>query len=624
MHLSNPSRRIVLATAFGLLFVGGCAGGSWFGKKDLPPEPKPGPKATSDAVLGDTIGAYTLVGAGQSLRLRGFGIVIGLGENGGGDCPSTIREYLLDYLAREFAPQDTASMRPKYSPRELIDSLDTAVVVVHGQVPAGAPSGTHFDLQVEAVGTQTRSLEGGVLVLCELKRFDVSAAGKGLVSGRSLARARGLVYTNPFTKDVPSIRQSSLRRGFVLGGGKTLEDRSVRLLLHEPSYWTARKIEHRVNERFGQHPEVATAMSKGYITLVTPEKYADKPRHFQELVSHLCLDNTPGQVERKLQQLSRSLDAAPETLRHISLIWEGLGRTVIPHIQPLYTHANPYVCFYSARTGLRLKDINALAPMARIASSDGHACRLLAVREMGECGYPQAARPLETLLNTEDSAVRIAAYESLLNYRRPSVETVQFISVLDPTQYNLKLDIVESKAPPIVYIRRSIEPRIAVFGRLTPITLPLFYNHPDDWVTLNALELDDEITVLWRSRSGRTTPEPLKTQARVVELIKALCDAPFENDDGTPRGIGLNYSQIVEVLATLCETNAIPAQLVMQTAPLPELLGPMELPERPEADVTPLLIEDWDEAGERGEYDDEELEDTTNGDARNEIEENGR
>ena len=101
--------------------------------------------------------------------------MIGLGANGGSDCPSTIREYLLEHLTREFASPDPGERRPDFTPQQMIDSLDTAVVAVHGLVPAGAPRGTRFDLQVQAVGTQTRSLESGVLVLCELKRFDVAS-----------------------------------------------------------------------------------------------------------------------------------------------------------------------------------------------------------------------------------------------------------------------------------------------------------------------------------------------------------------------------------------------------------------------------------------------------------------
>ncbi len=578
-----------------LIWCGCTDSGGWGRKKKLPPEPTPRSAVVPDAVLGDTVGAHTLIGSGEPLRLRGFGLVIGLGENGGSDCPSTIREYLLDYLDREFAPRDAGRRRPNFSPKQMIDSLDTAVVAVHGLVPAGTPKGTRFDLQVEAVGTQTRSLEGGVLALCELKRFDVAAAGKGLVSGRTLARARGLVFTNPFRGADSSASRQTPRRGYVLGGGRTLEDRTIRLLMLEPSYWMARRVERRLNERFGQNPPVAKAMSKGYLTLTTPARYADEPARFVELATHLYLENTPGRVERKLIELSGELDGPDRTLGHISLIWEGLGRTVIPHIQPLYTHANPSVRFYAARAGLHLKDVNALEIMAQVAESPAHACRLLAVRELGESDYPQAARRLAGLLDRDDQEVRIAAYEGLLHHKHPAVETHRLMSALDPTQFNLTLDVVESNARPVVYVRRTLEPRIAVFGRRMPVSLPLFYNHPDDWVTLNALEEQSDIAVLCRTRSGQLMTEPLMVPARVVELIRALADVPVEDANDRVRGIGLGYSRVVEVLEALCTSGAIPARLVMQTTTVTDLLGPAELPERPEGDEVPLLIDEWPE-----------------------------
>ena len=71
------------------------------------------------------------------------GVEAGLGEDGGSDCPTTIREYLVDYLSREFAPGSSGDRRPKISPERMIDSLDTSVVAVHGLVPAGAPPKRH-------------------------------------------------------------------------------------------------------------------------------------------------------------------------------------------------------------------------------------------------------------------------------------------------------------------------------------------------------------------------------------------------------------------------------------------------------------------------------------------------
>jgi hypothetical protein len=588
-----------------VVVCGGCAdGGSWGRPRKLPPEPTPQSTSVGDSVLADTIGGQTLIGAGQPLRLRGFGLVVGLGENGGSDCPSTIREYLLDYLDREFAPRGPSDPRPDFSPQRLIDSLDTAVVAVHGLVPAGAPRFTRFDLQVEAVGTQTRSLEGGVLLLCELRQFDVAAAGRGLVSGRPLARASGLVFTNPFEGAEQSAMRHSPRRGYVLGGGQTLEDRTVRLLLQEPSYWMARRIERRLNERFGQNPATAQAMSRGYLALTTPRRFAEQPSRFTELATHLYLENAPGLVERKLVELSKQLDGPEATLHHISLVWEGMGRTVIPHIQPLYTHAKPSVRFYAARAGLRLKDVTALSVMEQVAAAPDDAHRLLAVRELGECEFPQAARRLATLLDSDDQEVRIAAYEGLLRHKHPAIETQHFPSALDLTQLNLTLDVVDSSAKPLIYVRRTLEPRIAVFGRRMPVSLPLFYNHPDDRVTLNALEQQSDIAVLCRTRSGRLMTEPLMVPARVVELIRALADLPIQDDDEQMRGVGLGYSQVLEVLDALCTSGTIPARLVMERASITDLLGPAEQPERPEAEEVPLLIEEREEGDVGGTSDD--------------------
>jgi hypothetical protein len=48
----------------------------------------------------------------------------------------------------------------------------------------------------------------------------------------------------------------------------------------------------------------------------------------------------------------------------------------------------------------------------------------------------------------------------------------------------------------------------------------------------------------------------------------------------------------VEVLDALCTSGAIPARLVMQTTTITDLLGPRELPERPEADEGPPPVDE--------------------------------
>jgi hypothetical protein len=54
------------------------------------------------------------------------------------------------------------------SPQQLLNSSDTAVVIVEGVIPPGAPKGSKFDVRVTvAPGTSTVSLEGGRLLIAD-------------------------------------------------------------------------------------------------------------------------------------------------------------------------------------------------------------------------------------------------------------------------------------------------------------------------------------------------------------------------------------------------------------------------------------------------------------------------
>jgi len=550
--------------------------------RPLPPEPKPPAAAKDDPVLAGTIGKRALLGSAEPLVLRGYGLVVGLGENGGSDCPTAIREYLLEYLQKEFASRERQDPLAGISPGKLIDSLDTAVVVVYGSVPAGAPRGTLFDARVEALGNQTRSLEGGVLLPTELKLFEADASGRGLVAGRTLARARGVVFTNPFRNPDQPAATRNVRVGLLLGGARTLEERTLRLMLVEPSYSLARQMERRINERFGQDPPAAEAMSQGYLTLHTPPAYAARPARFVELVTHLYEESTPTYYERKLRDLAEQIGKPGASYAHMSLAWEGMGRVAIPSLQPLYQHDDPGVSFHAARAGLRLADITALPVMANIAASASHPFRLLAVRELGQCGLPQAAARLAPLLDSSDQEIRIAAYEEMLNYAHPRIRSRRFVHRLDPTQTNFMLDVVSSTGRPLIYIRRTREPRIAVFGERVPVSRPMFYSRPDERAYINAPARTDSLTVFGVMQPGRRVSDKLTVNPTVDELIAALAAPPLPVGEGRLSGIGLDYAMVIEVLDTLCRETTVPARLVMEQPTLTEVLGPA--PERPEAD----------------------------------------
>lgn len=581
------------------LFCAGCSDMNfdWFGKKDPPPEKPPATAEAGDSVLGEMIGARALYSNAEPLQLRGFGLVRGLGENGSNDCPTTIRDYLVDFLTKELTIEDGRKVKPAFSPAKLIDSLDTAVVSVRGFVQPGAPKNSVFDVEIEAIGNQTRSLEGGFLLLTELKLFNSTDAGRAMIAGRALSKAMGPVYTDPRAAGINPETGSGPRTGFVLGGGFTLENRSLRMLLHEPSYSMARRIERRVNERFGHNPPAAEAVSRGYVELHTPAAYADEPDHFLQLVSHLFLDNTPAYVERKLRELDEETTDDEDRMRRISLAWEGFGRVSLPHAQALYARPEPAIAFHSARAGLRLRDVGAIAVMGRLTADDSPK-RMDAIRELGRCRMPQAAQQLVPLLNAADNETRIAAYDALRNYPTPVVSSRDLRSALDQRFSNFKLDLVESSGEPLIYVRQAREPRIAIFGPRATLETPLFYEHPAELLTLNAIEDHSDVTMFCHTRQHGKLSDPVVTPPRIADVIRGMGDLPIKDSSGKFRGLGQCYSLVVEVLEGLRSREALSAALVMETNNLRDQLGGSSVPERNEADeeitLTPKSREEAD------------------------------
>jgi hypothetical protein len=575
----------VRALSLGVLLSTLWACEGW-GSKPFGPEPAPPPKAPDDAdvLRRGTVGAETLVSNLESQPLRGFGLVVGLNGKGGGDCPAVIREYLVDFLIKQVGPQGASERKKTPAPGELIDSHDTAVVEVTGLVPSGARKGGRFDLQVKALaGTSAQSLEGGLLLPTELRYFDRSASGQGLVMGAVLAEGGGPLFVNPFGEDGAAATQTNPRAGAVLGGGRVVDEHPTRLMLIRPNFQLAQNIERRVNERFGQKPKSAEAQSVGYIDLFTPPAFARQPERFRQLVSQLYVDNRPAVAEQRLRELSQSALAGGVNLERAAATWESAGRSALPFVQPLYSQSDAGLRFYAARTGSRLGDLGALPILTGLATSGSHGLRLLAVRELGSVDSPQAGVYLAPLLNDPDQELRIAAYEALLARSHPAIRSLTFGHVLDPSQINFVLDIIDSSGPPMIYVRRTRLPRLAVFGSRTPVTPPVFYANADDTVTIHTVEGSDDLR-LFAKRHGKLSDE-LVLPPRVVDLISGLADLPQRDKGERLRGIGLPYSRVVKILAALSKDGAIAAKIVLEQTSLTELLGPDVSPDRPEAEV---------------------------------------
>ena len=583
------THRVIIALAAGLLAcTPGCQDKwNWFGKdaqagKDAPDaaDTETGDEAAPSAAFRDTIAQQVWIEGLRRMRVVGYGLVVGLGTGGSADCPRDVRSRLLHELHRRPEFHRAGSPTNPITPEMMIDDPDTAMVMVEGEIPAGAVAGSDFDVSVAALpGTQTTSLRGGWLYACDLSVYRMLTETAG-VTGKRLARAQGPVLLNPFSDRPDAATRSSERNGRIVGGGIVATDRRIRLVLFRPSYSRARAIATRINARFGTSGKIADPTSPSFIQLTVPDRYARDPKRFIALVQHLYLRPQAGFSDLRTRQLAEEMVEPDAPYEDIAWAWEGIGRTVLPTISKLYSHEGRAVGYYAALAGLRLGDDVAIEVVAEQARDARSPYRFDAIAALGRAyNLPRAARPLRALLSDADPAVRVAAYEALIRRGDPEIATRRI------GRDNFALDLVPSTAANLIYVKRSESRRMAVFGSGVRCQPPLFYRHPSGEVTVSAYEEDSGVTVLHKDRrSGRAAPAR-QVSFDLVELVELLGSNPPRHGEDPSQGLGIDYGTVIQLLYELCDMRAINARFVLERPSVGEVFGPLRPEGRPESEL---------------------------------------
>lgn len=515
------------------------------------------------------------------MRVRGYGLVTGLVDKGNRRCPESLRSYLGDAIRRtRMSDPYRRRTGDEPSPNEMINSPDTAVVMIEAEIPAGASKGRRFDVRVTAVDEETTSLAGGVLLQTDLKVFQ-SISPASVLEGRTLARAGGPIFVNPFRGATATATAPDLREGHIIAGGVATETRKLTLATPIESYSTVRQIQDAINARFRADPPTAKADSPRTITLQIPPEYRGRERRFLELVMHLPLSSSTAELQARGKLLAAEMSQPDAPHRELGLSLEGLGKPAIDFVRPLYAHTDRKVNFAAAVTGLRLGDPAAIDVVIHHAKDTRSPFRYQAIRELGKSGMPRRAGPtLRELLDGQDTQVRILAYEALRLVDRNWVLQV----VVGERPLNFLLEVVPSSGRPLIYTRRTRAPRIALIGgdRLF-CRPPVLYSEPDGLVTITANAGDNMLAIL--KKDPARTLGPYYSPLSVAVLTKFLGHEMRTDTDGKLLGLELDYGAVVEILYRLCESKAIDADLRWEDPGTDELLGPLQPMGRPESEL---------------------------------------
>lgn len=514
--------------------------------------------------------AYLVGYADRDVVVKGYGLVVGLKGTGHRILNAQIRAHMLAEMARMGVRRAGTDLG--MTPDELLDSMDTAVVVIEAIIPPGSPEGSRFDVRIAAIPqTETSSLEGGTLWTSELR----PALGPGLPAvgsrqARAIALAKGKVFTNPFViypedfstgnSDENETDQETLNRmagtsinlrgGHILSGGITLRSMPLKLRLATPSHNVANHLQQVINTYFPQEPgqqyPTAHGESSESIELTVPTSFRGRERDFVHLVQH-CTMFVPA-VDPVVSYINRTLKQNPGDAVHAMWRWQALGVAVLPAIKELYTYPEEAPRYAALHAGAKLKDPQVVPHLLELAANGSASVQTDAIELLGNMNPdPKVIFGLRDMLNHTDVDVRIAAYEAL-------AKTNSMLIRSEIVEDKFMVDFVESKYP-LIYVTLLEVPRIVVFGENVEVVRPMTLSTWSNRLLLIGDIDRDTITVSFSDGYGSSGL--YQVSPYLGEFIPFLGHSTSIEQPAP--GLGLSYSETVGVLWAMHQSRYLAA-----------------------------------------------------------------
>jgi flagellar basal body P-ring protein FlgI len=521
-----------------------------------------------------TIGDKSSVGNADPIPVSGVGLVVGLEGTGGGAPPGGFRTMLEDQLRKRKPPVEHI--------KEVMASPNTSLVLVSGQLPAGAHKGDPIDVAITLPpGSKTRSLRGGYLVMCDLYNYDSTrnlnpqAQGDSMLRGHVMARAEGPLLVGFGDGD----DANKERHARIWGGGRSLIDRPFFLLMNsdEQKARIAQSVAEAVNQTFhgefrGPLTDLAKAETPSVVYVAAPPQYKLNLPHFLRVVRLIPLETTQGarieyqrRLERELLDPARTVTAA--------LRLEALGSDSIPVLKRGLQGDSPLVRFCSAEALAYLDDPSCGQELARTVEQ-APVLRAYALTALASMDAAISHVELRRLLDSPSAETKYGAFRALraLDERE---ETIQG----DLLNESFWLHHVAPASPLMVHVSTRNRAEIVLFGDNVRMVAP-FSILAGEYVVAAGKE-DDKCTVTRISYRHGTSKR--QCTLKLEEVLRTLAD------------LGATYPDVVDVLrrAEHCqclncktEVDALPQSVEVSDLALagagdqellqahPEILGP--------------------------------------------------
>lgn len=501
-----------------------------------------------DPMMRGTVASETVVAGLDPVVVRGYGLVVGLRSTGGRLMPAEVRAMMVQELARRGIGNPGSGL--DITPDAMLNSLDTAVVVVEGVIPPGATKDEKFDLRVSALpGTDVTSLEGGRLYTTDMR------PGPLLIGSRQaqiLAQGKGNIFINPFVEPGATNKDAVNRLvGRVLDGGSVAKDMPLKLKLATSSHTRSRTIQSAINSIFPREPKQKSDTARGEnadsIEMTVPPSFDGRTEEFIQLVRHVPLDTSATEVTALA--VRRALIANPGSAKAAMWRFRALGKRALPVLQDLYAYPEEEPRMAALEAGAALDDPLAAQPLVDMARTGTVGNRIRAIGLLAKFGFNLdinvGVRPL---LDDADPDVRLASYETLVKRRDPIVRLMDIDGKFD-------VALIPSSQK-MIYVAQSGRPTIVIFGDETAVSRPITHAVWNNRLMIKADEGDGELQIYYRPNDD-SRAEIQVVDPHLSELI------PFLGHTVTVErplpGIGLSYGETIGAVHGLWRAGHISA-----------------------------------------------------------------
>ncbi|MDA0835037.1 MAG: flagellar basal body P-ring protein FlgI [Planctomycetota bacterium] len=470
------------------------------------------------------IGDYVTVAGLNHILLEGVGLVVGLDGTGENPPPSMYVTALLDDMRR----------RGIKNPNHVLQSPNTALVVVRAYLPPLIQKGENFDIEVRLPpNSETTSLKGGRLLECYLSEQAI-VPGQGVLEGHEFGRASGPILISTGVGDANSLA-GVLRRGKILGGGlATREDRHLALYVRNDfrSVRNTRRIADRIGKRFHHYDKsgikqpMAEAKTDQLIVLKVHPKYKDNFARYLQVIRNISFRETDVAERVRLQKLSQDL-LDPEKADLAALRLEGIGISSLPILKSGLASSTLECRFHSAVALAYLDDPSGLPILTEAARSEP-AFRVFALAAMATLDVPEAQVALRELMNEESSEVRYGSFRALWTMNRND----PFIVGRNMND-EFMLHVLPTDGSPLIHMTNNKRAEIVLYGEnqrmLTPIAASAG-NH----IHINAAPGSNTIVV---SRYEAGKPDRRReVSTRIADVIQTVAE------------FGASYPEVAQLL----------------------------------------------------------------------------